>query len=409
MKIGHLAAGLWRSVHLDTAKALHRLGQDVQVYTEDKRVPTIARFSRLDEDGIAIWGIHDERRNPWLWLPDRLGKPFLGGRRFFTTLFAIWRYLRRTRCDVYMVEGDGLGIFLALLSKVMKFRWVQCVHDHEHFGVLLGYPGEPSNPARTRLKLWMMRQADAIRANSRVTRDIMVQAGLDPAAITVIPLHYTPRMRVEGDLAEFRRAARADIRARHGLPPACPLVVALCRLTPFKGLDLAVRAFALARQRHADARFVICGGDRQVPGVGSYRALLEKLAAELGIADAILFAGNIEPTEVKRYYAAADLHLVPSYIETFNYSAVESALTGTRTLMTDRIGSGPWLDEFGAALVVPGREPADYGAAMVRALETPFGEDAALAVARRTEAGLAVDTLAPQLAALLERTAGTPS
>ena len=395
MKIGHLAAGLWRSVHLDMAKALVRLGHDVQVYTEDKRISTITRFTRLQEDGVAIWGIHDERRNPWLWLPDRLGKPFLGGRRFFTTLVAIWRYLRRTRCEIYMVEGDGLGIFLALLSKVMRFRWVQCVHDHEHFGVLLGYPGEPSDPGRTRRKLWMMRQADAIRANSRVTRDVMVQAGLDPAAITVIPLHYTLRMRVEGDLAAFRRKVRVDIRVRHGLPPECPLVVALCRLTPFKGLDLAVRAFAQTLERLPAARFVVCGGDRNVPGVGSYRTLLEKLAVDLRVAHRIVFAGNIEPTEVKRYYAAADLHLVPSYIETFNYSAVESALTGTRTLMTDRIGSGPWLEEFGAALVVPGREPADYGAAMIRALEASFGEDEALAVARRTETGLAVDTLAP--------------
>ena len=407
MKIGHLAAGLWRSVHLDMSKALVRLGHDVQVYTEDKRIPTIARFTRLDEDGVAIWGIHDERRNPWLWLPDRLGKPFLGGRRFFTTLFAVWRFLRRTRCDVYMVEGDGLGIFLALLSKVMKFRWVQCVHDYEHLGVLLGYPGEPSNPVRTRIKLWMMRQADAIRANSRVTRDVLVQAGLDPAGITVIPLHYTARMPVAGDLASFRQDARVDIRSRHGLPADCPLVVALCRLTPTKGLDLAVRAFVILRERHPGARFIICGGDRQVPGVGSYRALLEKLATELGVADTILFAGNIEPTEVKRYYAAADLHLVPSYIETFNYSAVESAMAGTRTLMTDRIGSGPWLEEFGAAMVVSGREPADYAAAMIRALDTPTTAEEALALAHRTETGLAVDALAPEVAALLARIAAS--
>ena len=59
--------------------------------------------------------------------------------------------------------------------------------------------------------------------------------------------------------------------------------------------------------------------------------------------------------------------------------------------------------------MVAGREPADYAAAMIRALDVPAGEEEALAVARRTEAGLNVNTLAPQLAALLERAAGTPS
>src|SRR5690242_8449058 len=99
MKIGYIATSIWRSVHLDMAKALQSRGHQVIVYTEDASIPEITSFARRIEDGVEIYGIHHEKRNPWLWLPDRLFKPLLG-RRFFTTLFAIYRFLRLSRCDI---------------------------------------------------------------------------------------------------------------------------------------------------------------------------------------------------------------------------------------------------------------------------------------------------------------------
>ena len=143
-----------------------------------------------------------------------------------------------------------------------------------------------------------------------------------------------------------------------------------------------------------------------MPGVGSYRELLERLAVELGVAHEIIFAGNIDFKEVKRYYAAADLHLVPSYIETFNYSAIEAAVTGTRTLMTDRIGSGHWLELCDAAIVAVGRDVAGFAAAMVSALGKQTDARVARAIATCTEETLNVDAHAPQLANLLSECAG---
>ena len=182
----------------------------------------------------------------------------------------------------------------------------------------------------------------------------------------------------------------------------------MCRLTPFKGIDLALRAFAQVLRERPAVRMIVCGGDRVVPGVGSYRALLERLAAELGVTQALIFAGNVEPGVVKRYYAAADLHLVPSYIETFNYSAVEAALAGTRTVMTDRIGSGRWLERCGAAIVVPGRQAEDFAAAILRGLSQPGGVAQAQELMRRTVAELDVDALAARVAEMLQRCAQVP-
>lgn len=407
MRIGHIATGIWGSVHLDMARALRRLGHQVVVYTEDARAPSARAFTRLVEDGVEIWAIHDIRRNPWMWLPDRLFKPLLG-RRFFTTWLALFRYLRASRCDVYMVEGDWIGIFVALSRSVLGFRWIVCVHDHEYLGVLLDYPGEPSNRLREAVKRWVLRRADGVRANSFVTRDVLVRGGVDAARIAVVPLHCTARMRVAEDLDAYRAAARAEIRARHGIDPQGDLVVAACRLTPIKGLDLAVRALAVVLRRRPRARLLICGADRVVAGIGSYRALLERLAAELGMPHAVVFAGNVATAEIKRYYAAADLHLVPSHMETFNYSAVEAALAGTDSVMTGAVGSGFWLARAGAAVVVAGRDPGDFAAAMLGILERPAQARDARGLAQRAARELGVDRIAAELAALLAGHAGLP-
>ena len=106
MKIGIVAPGIWNSIHLDMARALGALGHDVAIYTEDSRAPSGARFLRFREGRLDFFVISHLRRNPWVWIFDRLAKPWLG-RRFFTTLVALARYFAATRdCDVYFAEGD---------------------------------------------------------------------------------------------------------------------------------------------------------------------------------------------------------------------------------------------------------------------------------------------------------------
>jgi D-inositol-3-phosphate glycosyltransferase len=304
---------------------------------------------------------------------------------------------------VYVVEGDWLGVFLALLRSLISFRWIVSVHDPEYSGVRLGYPGEPSSRWREAAKRWVLRSADGVRTNSHVTRDVLVQGGIAPELIEVIPLHCTARMLIDGDIHSFRQAARREILQRHALPLGCELIVAACRLTPIKGLDLAIRAFARVLADRPTARFLICGGDRVLEKSGSYRAVLERVAQECGVASCLAFAGNVDPAGVKRYYAAADLHVVSSYIETFNYSAVEAALAGTATLMTDRIGAGHWLAKAGAALIVKGHGIDDFAAAMARGLARAADAQLAPAIARGTAEELALPTVSAHLESMLFR------
>ena len=368
MKIGIVAPGIWNSIHLDMAQALGALGHEVAIYTEDGRAPSGARFLRFREGRLDFFVIHHLRRNPWTWLIDRLAKPWLG-RRFFTTLVALVRYFAATRdCDVYFVEGDWIGFFVAIIARFIAFRWVVCIHDSDYLRIPLSFPGRPASRWKEAVKLWVLASADLVRANSFVTRDALVAGGCAQQRIRVVPLHVTAWMRVDeiSDMVAFKAQARAEVRAQWRVPAAGRLLVTMCRLVPVKGLDLAVRGFAVAARRSKDLYLLICGGDRAVPGIRSYQAYLEGIAAEEGVAAQVIFTGNIEIREVKRYFAAADLQLAPSVIDTFNYGVIEAAIVQTYTIASDMVGAGPWVKEVGAAAIVPGRDPEAWG----RAIET---------------------------------------
>lgn len=109
---------------------------------------------------------------------------------------------------------------------------------------------------------------------------------------------------------------------------------------------------------------MICGGDRIIPGVGSYRQHLERIAVEEGVAERVIFTGNIDIRVVKGYLAAADLQLAPSVIDTFNYGVLEAALVNTHTLASEMVGAGPWVQDAGSATIVQGRDPEVWGSAI---------------------------------------------
>jgi glycosyltransferase involved in cell wall biosynthesis len=407
MRIGHIISDIRPgTVHLDMSKAIARRGHEVKVYAEDARSSSIVRPTLFTEEGIEIHAINDKRRNPWLLIFDKTFKRLLG-RRFFTALYALYRFVRTTQCEVYLVEGDSLAMLVALVSIVQPIKWIACLHDHEHFGVLLGYPGEPRNRIRVRVKRWALDKASGLRANSEVTKNLMVESGIRPERIRVVPLHYVPRMTIAGDLNEYRNKARMFVRARWTVPAECKILISMCRLTPFKGIDLALRGFSVATEMGLDARFMICGGDRIVKGVGSYRNLLERLAKELGIFDRVIFTGSIPFSKVKTYYAAADLHLVPSYIDTFNYSAVEAALTGTLSIVTPLTGSGRWLAEAGAARILMERNETELASTIVQCLNDGSRSDESTHMCTSVMTALSVDRLAGELLAYAAQIAGS--
>lgn len=135
----------------------------------------------------------------------------------------------------------------------------------------------------------LFRQAAFVLAEGPHLRERLTHLGCPPERVRIQPIP------VRLDLFPFRppTAARGDAT-----------VVQACRFVPKKGVDLTLRAFALAAGT---------GGARlRLIGDGPERPRLEALSRELEIADRVEFLGMRTHAEYARDLAGADIFMQPS-------------------------------------------------------------------------------------------------
>lgn len=108
----------------------------------------------------------------------------------------------------------------------------------------------------------------------------------------------------------------------------------LSRIHPGKGLINLVRAWAQTRPMGWE--LVIAG-----PDADGHRAEVERLARELGVGEAIRFAGPIEDGEKWDLYRSADLFVLPTFSENFGIVVAEALAAGVPAITTK---GAPWQD-----------------------------------------------------------------
>lgn len=129
---------------------------------------------------------------------------------------------------------------------------------------------------------------------------------------------------------------------RHGIPDGRKILLHTGRLSEEKNQATIIRALV----ELPDCRLVVAGE-------GDCREELTALAQELGVADRVHLLGAMPHHEAVQLYGIADLFVFPSLHETFGISAVEAALLGIPSLVSDI----PTLREV---LTVEGRSPVAF-------------------------------------------------
>ncbi len=207
-----------------------------------------------------------------------------------------------------------------------------------------------------------LRAADRIVVVSRFSRGA-VRALLGPAAERKCAL-------IENgvDTARFRPLPRrADLLDRYGLAGRF-VFVSVCRLLEKKGIDHAIRAFALVRAHHPHCRYLVVGD-------GPYGGALRRIAAQEGVAEAVVFAGEVPGADLADHYCLGDVFVMPNRTlpdgdtEGFGLVFLEANGCGLPVIAGRDGGSQDAVQDGVNGLVVDGHSVAAIAAAMQGLLE----------------------------------------
>jgi phosphatidylinositol alpha-1,6-mannosyltransferase len=207
------------------------------------------------------------------------------------------------------------------------------------------------------------RAASVITVVSDFTRRFVERAVGQPEKIHLL--------RTGVDLERFSPAADgSDVRARYGLDDR-PVVACVSRLVARKGQDQIIRALAVARATVPGAAALIVGG-------GPMRSRLEARARALGIADAVVFTGEVAEKELAAHYAAGDVFAMPCRsryagleVEGLGLVYLEAQACARPAITGDSGGAPEAVIPEETGLVVPGKASRPLAEALSRLLGDP--------------------------------------
>ncbi len=213
-----------------------------------------------------------------------------------------------------------------------------------------------------------MSQADRIWTISRYTRDSLRDSfaartccnnQLNPEKFQIVPCVVDENIFTIGPKSE-------DLLAKYNLTGAKILMtVARLRSTDiYKGVDVTIKALSQIAKTFPNVKYLVIGrGDDQ--------PRLAQLAADLGVAERVIFAGFVPTANLAAHYRLADAYVMPSQ-EGFGIVYLEALACGVPVLAGDADGSADPLQDGKLGWRVSHRNP---GAVAVACIEMLKGED----------------------------------
>jgi D-inositol-3-phosphate glycosyltransferase len=178
-------------------------------------------------------------------------------------------------------------------------------------------------PQRIEIERELVRRADAVIAECPQDHaDLTRLYDADPRRLSMVPCGFDPD--------EFAPQDRALSRARLGLKADEFIVLQLGRMVPRKGVDNVIRSLAHL-PADVPARVLVVGGESREPDemLTPEIGRLRRLARELGVLQRVSFIGHRTRTELRDYYAAADVFASTPWYEPFGITPLEAMACGT--------------------------------------------------------------------------------
>lgn len=136
-------------------------------------------------------------------------------------------------------------------------------------------------------------------------------------------------------------------------------VVSVCRLVPWKGLDVLIHACSEARL------------SLDIVGDGPLREHLGSLVDSLGAQDVVTFTGGVEPNDVARSLGRARVFALNSSYEGMSFALLEARERGLPCVVGDNPGNRAVIRDGVDGFVVNPQSVAEVKDALIRLVEDP--------------------------------------
>ena len=242
------------------------------------------------------------------------------------------RYLKRAKIEVVHTHLSTSSINGCLAAKLAGIPCVATVH---------GMSGKLSFVF-----------ADHMIGVSEGVRKHLISQGIKAERITTV---------YNGVEVPSEVLSKSESRTKFGIPQDALVFGTVSRLTPMKGIKFSLRAFAEIVKSLPNAVYVLVGD-------GDHSDQYKALAAELGVADRVIFLGY--QSKVFEPLVAMDIFLFPSLKEAMGISVVEAMTAGLPVVSTN-VGGLPEVVTDDMGILVP---PEDTHAMATAAISIANGD-----------------------------------
>ncbi len=291
----------------------------------------------LEREGVtvALVQVNPPCRPAWIGRIRGLRAVF----RLIPYLAALWRCAGQVSLFHVMANsGWAWHLFAAPAVWIARLRGIPAV---------VNYRGGEAQGFLSRSRRWVvptLLRASAVIVPSGFLRDVFAPFGVHARVVPNVV-----------DLTRFRPAVLSGGQC-------IPRVVVARNLEPIYDVATAIRAFSSVRR-------AVPGVLMTIAGTGPERRRLEMLARQLGLAEAVTFAGRLDRDGMAELYRSASVMVNSSLVDNTPNSILEALASGVPVVST-RVGGVPYLvaDEVTALLVPPGDAEA-MSVAVVRVLQ----------------------------------------
>ena len=178
---------------------------------------------------------------------------------------------------------------------------------------------------------------------SRNLYDMAKSFGLDESKLEYVPLGV--------DIEEFRPGDREELKKGFGLPGRI-VILYVGQLIERKGVGYLIQALALVDRPLLRRCKVV------IAGQGPEREKLERLSRELEVSEYVSFVGKVSQADLRRWYAAADIFVLPSLSEGRPTVINEAMASECAIVASDVSGIPEQVDDGRNGFLVPPADPA---------------------------------------------------